>query len=154
MPYRIHETCTGCTACAKLCPVYAISGAKNERHTINEKRCVECGVCGRICQKSAVADGTGKICSPVRRSEWSQPVIDTALCSACGICVNDCLPKALRISLPQFRGDIKVFAELFESRRCVGCGICRQHCPLKAIQMAAPHMAPVHPPMHKTEAAL
>ncbi len=135
MSYTISGLCGGCTACAKLCPVFAIEGERGGLHTINEKRCVECGVCGRICSKGAVSDSAGKICSRVKRSEWPVPVINTELCSACGICVNDCTKEALRISLPRFRGDIKVYAELADERRCVGCGICEKHCPLGLITM-------------------
>ena len=137
MPYHINQACTGCTACAINCPVFAISGNRNELHSINEKRCVECGVCGRVCQKGAVMDNNGKLCSPVKRSEWPKPVIKSELCSACGICVYDCTPKALRIAMPTIKGDIHVSAELFEPRRCVGCGICESHCPMEAIKMEA-----------------
>ncbi|MCL2880561.1 MAG: 4Fe-4S binding protein [Treponema sp.] len=137
MPYHITDACTGCTACAMNCPVSAISGERDKIHSINEARCVNCGVCGRVCMKSAVVDNTGKLCTPVRRPAWPKPVIDRNTCSACQICVNDCGPCVLRISLPQFRGDIKVAAELFEPKRCVGCGICRDHCPIGAITMEA-----------------
>jgi len=137
MAYNISEACNGCTACAKLCPVFAITGEKDARHTVNKKRCVECGVCGRICQKGAISDSAGSLCAPVKRAQWPKPVIDTKSCSACSICVNDCTPGALRISLPQFRGDIKVFAELAQPQKCVGCAICSSHCPLKAIDMKA-----------------
>ena len=135
MSHYINESCNGCTACARNCPVFAINGEKGGRHSVNEKRCVDCGVCGRVCMQKAVVGNTGKICLPVKRSEWPKPVIDTEICSACQICVNDCTPGALRISLPAFKGDISVFAELFNSKRCVGCGICQQHCPIGAISM-------------------
>ena len=135
MAYNISEKCSGCTICAKLCPVFAIDGEKDKRHTVNEKRCVNCGVCGKICQKSAVSDNTGETCVPVKRAQWPKPVINKEICSACSICVNDCTPGALRISLPQFRGDIKVFAELFQAQKCIGCAICEAHCPLGLISM-------------------
>jgi ferredoxin len=118
--------------------VFAISGEMKVRHSINEKRCVECGVCGRVCPKAAIQDAAGQICVQVKRSDWPKPVIDGELCSACGICVTDCIPAALSISLPVSRGDIRVHAELIYPQKCVGCAICRNHCPLGAISMAVP----------------
>ena len=135
MAYNISEACAGCTACAKLCPVFAITGEKGQRHIVNEKRCVECGVCGRVCPKGAIIDGEGKTCVPVKRAEWLNPLINKDACSACSICVHDCGPGVLRISLPKFRGDIKVYAELVQPQRCVGCAICEAHCPMGAISM-------------------
>jgi len=137
MAYNISEACSGCTACARLCPVFAITGERGQRHIVNEKRCVECGVCGRVCPRSAIFDGAGKTCAPVKRAEWPKSVINSEMCSACSICVNDCTPGALRISLPQFRGDIRVYAELAQPQRCVGCAICEAHCPMGAISMGA-----------------
>ena len=135
MSFHIGEECTGCTLCAKLCPVFAIKGEKDTRHIINDRRCVECGVCGRVCPRGAISDGAGKACTLVKRPQWPKPVINTEVCSACSICVNDCTPGALKISLPKFRGDIKVYAELSQEQKCVGCGICESHCPLEAIKM-------------------
>jgi formate hydrogenlyase subunit 6/NADH:ubiquinone oxidoreductase subunit I len=138
MAYHITEACIGCTACARNCPVFAIAGERGQLHSINAARCVECGVCGRVCPKAAVTDGTGAVCAAVKWAEWLKPAVDGELCSACGICVNDCTPGALGISLPAFRGDIRVHAELTGPAKCVGCAICRDHCPLGAITMIAP----------------
>ena len=145
MSYKIGESCTGCTACARLCPVFAITGERGKRHEINALRCVDCGVCGRICASSSVSDTGGKLCSPVKRSLWPKPRVYENVCSACGICVQDCTPRALSVSMPGFRGDIKVHAELSNPGKCVGCGICEKNCPLAAIVMVSPEPAAESP---------
>ncbi len=136
MPFFITDDCIGCTACAKICPVLAISGEPKQQHKINIRRCVSCGVCGRVCPKSAVLDGHGNLCKSVPRKNWKKPSINTELCSACGICVTWCRAEALRISPPAFHGDIHVFAQLHEPAKCVGCALCEENCPLGAITMA------------------
>ena len=142
MAYNIGNGCNGCAACAKLCPVFAVTrtedtGEKDAQYVINKKRCVDCGVCGRICQKGAISDSSGKACAPLKRAHWLKPVINKEICSACSICVHDCTPGALQITLPQFRGDINVFAELKHPNKCISCGICFSHCPLGAVTMEA-----------------
>ena len=53
--FRIDPTlCTGCTLCAKRCPVGAISGEKRQPHIINETLCIKCGVCVENCRRGAV----------------------------------------------------------------------------------------------------
>ena len=136
MPFFITDDCIGCTACAKICPVLAISGEPKQLHKINIKRCVSCGVCGRVCPKSAVRDGHGNACKSIPRKNWQKPSINTALCSACGICVTWCRAEALRISPPAFHGDIHVFAELYQPKNCVGCALCEDNCPVGAIHLS------------------
>jgi len=136
MPFYITGDCIGCSACAKICPVLAISGEPKQLHKINIRRCVSCGVCGRVCPKNAVLDGHGNLCKSVPRKNWKKPSINTELCSACGICVTWCRAEALRISPPAFHGDIHVFAQLHEPAKCVGCALCEENCPLGAITMA------------------
>jgi len=136
MPYFITDACIGCTACARNCPVLAITGAPKQHHSVNIRRCVSCGVCGRVCPVGAILDGHGEPCKKVPKTEWKKPVVDTALCSACGICVTWCRAEALRISPPAFHGDIHVFAELYQPNKCVSCGLCEENCPLHAITLA------------------
>ena len=48
------EKCRGCTACARNCPVYAISGAVREAHEIAPDACIHCGKCMAVCKFGAV----------------------------------------------------------------------------------------------------
>lgn len=53
--YRINaENCTGCTLCARKCPVEAISGNKKEAHIIDTEKCIKCGHCFDACKFNAV----------------------------------------------------------------------------------------------------
>jgi NADH-quinone oxidoreductase subunit F len=53
--YRINaENCTGCTLCARKCPVEAIRGNKKEAHVIDTEKCIRCGHCFDACKFNAV----------------------------------------------------------------------------------------------------
>ena len=48
------EYCTGCTVCAKNCPVSAISGERKQTHVIDQEVCIKCGICYSVCNFNAV----------------------------------------------------------------------------------------------------
>ena len=49
-----EEKCTGCTACAKGCPVDAIEGEKKKVHFVHQDICIKCGLCYTKCKFEAI----------------------------------------------------------------------------------------------------
>jgi NADH-quinone oxidoreductase subunit F len=52
--YTITDACTGCTACSKVCPVQSITGARKQRHEVNDALCIRCGRCKMKCRFNAI----------------------------------------------------------------------------------------------------
>lgn len=50
----VADRCKGCTACARQCPVNAISGTVKQPHVIDSSKCIKCGACMEKCKFGAI----------------------------------------------------------------------------------------------------
>lgn len=49
------QKCVGCTACARVCPVAAITGEIRKPHEIDPEICTRCGSCMEVCRFDAIS---------------------------------------------------------------------------------------------------
>jgi NADH-quinone oxidoreductase subunit F len=50
------DICKGCSKCAKICPVKAISGKIKEPYHIDKNKCIKCGACIEVCPFKAIKE--------------------------------------------------------------------------------------------------
>lgn len=63
-------------------------------------------------------------------SPFAQVLVNSAACSACGLCSRFCPTGALQLT-----SETNAFTLQFMPRLCIDCGICAQACPEKAITL-------------------
>ncbi len=53
-PEILADKCKGCTACARKCPVGAITGEVKKPHVLDADKCIKCGACKATCKFGAI----------------------------------------------------------------------------------------------------
>ncbi|MBR0360365.1 MAG: 4Fe-4S dicluster domain-containing protein [Clostridia bacterium] len=93
----VTESCRGCLAhrCEDVCKKGAITFDSNHVAHIDKTKCVECGLCAKVCPYSAIVNrkrpcqNACKI-KAISINEDNAAAIDNSKCIACGACVYQC----------------------------------------------------------------
>lgn len=121
------NACTGCNACAEICPSGIISlsdGLPSLDFTSGE--CTFCGECAKACPEPAF-----DLVVPARFDHVAT-LSDQCFAKrgiACGTCRDVC--PQLAIQLRPARGGL--FIPEIDDAACTGCGACISVCPASAI---------------------
>jgi ferredoxin len=134
MAYWITETCTGCTACTRICPVQAITGERKQRHEIIPEVCIDCGACSRICPVYAIEDNLQSPTRHMKRSLWPKPIVNVERCISCGVCIQTC-PTGCLDQDGQYKNGNHTVPVLLHPAQCIACALCETACPVNAIEM-------------------
>ena len=95
--YEVTGACRGCIAhrCEEVCPKGAISFDRTRTAVIDKEKCVECGMCAKVCPYGAILNYNRpcqRACKAdaVSMNESKAAIIDNGKCVACGACVYQC----------------------------------------------------------------
>ncbi|MDR3049169.1 MAG: 4Fe-4S dicluster domain-containing protein [Elusimicrobiota bacterium] len=95
--YSVTDACRGCIAhyCQGACKKGAIVYDENLKAHIDKTKCINCGLCSKVCPYSAIANykrPCENSCIPKAISPGAdgEAVIDNNKCIACGACMRQC----------------------------------------------------------------
>ncbi len=95
--YEVTDACRGCLArrCIGVCKKGAITVDANQKVHIDKEKCIECGLCAKVCPYSAIVNHKRpceKACKvkAISMDENKAAKIDDEKCIACGACVYQC----------------------------------------------------------------
>ena len=95
--YEVTDSCRGCLAhrCEDVCKKGAISFDHNHVAHIDKSKCVECGMCAKVCPYSAIVNRKRpcQVACKIKAisiNEDNAASIDRDKCISCGACVYQC----------------------------------------------------------------
>lgn len=95
--YEVSQACRGCIAhrCEDVCRFGAITFDSSQKAHIDKSKCVECGMCAKVCPFSAIMNHKRpceRACKvkAISMDEKRAACIDNDQCTACGACVYQC----------------------------------------------------------------
>lgn len=95
--YEVTDACRGCLAhrCEDACKKGAITIDKNLKAHIDKDKCVECGLCAKVCPYSAIINHKRpceRACKvkAINMDENKAAKINDEKCISCGACVYQC----------------------------------------------------------------
>ena len=86
-----QKICVACGVCMKVCPKGAINIDRGCYAAVDEAKCVGCGLCAKNCPASAISR-TDYVAPGHKLASFS---IDTSKCVKCGACLPTCKFKAI-----------------------------------------------------------
>lgn len=95
--YEVTDACRGCLAhrCEDVCKKGAITIDSNQKAHIDKSKCVECGMCAKVCPYSAIINHKRpceRACKvkAISMDENKAAKINDEKCISCGACVYQC----------------------------------------------------------------
>lgn len=95
--YEVTDACRGCIAhhCEDACKKGAIIFDHNQKAHIDKSKCVECGMCAKVCPYTAIlnrkrpCENACKV-KAISMDESKAAKINNDKCTSCGACVYQC----------------------------------------------------------------
>lgn len=95
--YEVTEACRGCLAhrCEDVCKRGAITFDHMHKAHIDKSKCVECGMCAKVCPYTAISNHkrpcqTSCKVNAISMDENKAALINNDKCISCGACVYQC----------------------------------------------------------------